>query len=145
MPISVSRWTVAWFLACLVFALHIVDEGLHGTFGFYSDLERLVNLLLPSLNLTPFNFDVWLINMSGTLFVLFLLTFPVSRANPLMVPASYLFAAFLTGNSAFHLLMTIGRSEPVTGALTSPLMLAAGLFLFTAAGNTEAFAARREA
>ena len=26
MPISVSRWTVAWFLACLVFALHIVDD-----------------------------------------------------------------------------------------------------------------------
>jgi len=145
MPISVSRWTVAWFLACLGFALHIVDEGLHGTFGFYSDLERLVSLLLPSLNLTPFNFEVWLINMSGTLFVLFLLTFLVSRANPVMVPASYLFAAFLTGNSAFHLLMTVGRSEAVTGALTSPLMLAAGLFLFTAAGNNDPFAARREA
>lgn len=137
MPISVSRWTVAWFLACLVFALHIVDEGFHGTFGFYSDLERFVNLLLPSLNLTPFNFDVWLVNMSGTLFVLFLLTILVQRANPLMLPASYLFAAFLSGNSAFHLLMTIGRGEPVTGALTSPLMLAAGLFLFVAAGRED--------
>lgn len=145
MPISVSRWTVAWFLACLVFAIHIVDEGFHGSFGFYSDLESLVSLLLPSLNLTPFNFDVWLVNMSGTLFVLFLLTYLVTRANPVMLPASYLFAAFLTGNSAFHLLMTIGRGEAVTGALTSPLMLAAGLFLFVAAGSTEPVTARREA
>ena len=145
MPVSVSRWTVAWFLACLVFALHIVDEGYHGTLGFYSDLERLVTELLPSLNLTPFNFQVWLVNMSGTLFVLFLLTFLVWRANPVMLPASYAFAAFLTGNSAFHLLMTIGRGEEVTGALTSPLMLAAGLFLFVAAGNTDPVAARSAA
>jgi hypothetical protein len=135
MSISVSRWTVAWLLACLVFALHIVDEGVHGTFGFYSDLERLVNLLLPSLNFTPFNFDVWLVNMSGTLIVLFLMTILVERAIPVMLPASYLFAAFLSGNAALHLLMTIGRGEPVTGAFTAPLMLAAGLFLFLAAGK----------
>ena len=69
-----GQWTIAWFLACAVFALHIFDEGVNGTFGFYSDLERLLTALLPSLNITPFNFDVWLLNMTGTLVVLFALT-----------------------------------------------------------------------
>lgn len=127
---NLGQWTLAWFLACAVFALHIVDEGLNGTFGFYSDLERLFTQLLPSLNITPFNFDVWLLNMTGTLVVLFALTPLVAARNALMVPASWAFAAFLTGNSAFHLLMSAGRGELVTGALSSPLMLAAGLFLF---------------
>jgi hypothetical protein len=142
---SVSRWTVAWFLACLVFALHIVDEGAHGTFGFYSDLERLLTELLPSLNITPFNFELWLVNMSGTLIVLFLLTPLVWAASPIMVPASYAFAAFLSGNAAFHLLMTVGRGDAVTGALTSPLMLAAGLFLFLSTGNPRAVTSSQEA
>jgi hypothetical protein len=52
-----------------------------------------------------------------------------------MVPASWAFAAFLTGNSAFHLLMSAGRGELVTGAITSPLMLVAGLFLFVSAAR----------
>jgi hypothetical protein len=135
-----GQWTIAWFLACAVFALHIVDEGVNGTFGFYSDLERLLTALLPSLNITPFNFDVWLLNMIGTLVVLFALTPLVAAHNALMVPASWAFAAFLTGNSAFHLLMSAGRGELVTGAITSPLMLVAGLFLFVSAAR-----GRREA
>ncbi len=140
-----GQWTLAWFLACAVFALHIVDEGLNGTFGFYSDLERLLTQLLPSLNITPFNFDVWLINMSGTLVVLFALTPLVAAHNPLMVPASWAFAAFLTGNSAFHLLMSAGRGELVTGAITSPLMLLAGLLLFVSTARGKAEAAAGEA
>ena len=130
-----SRWAMAWFVACVVFCLHIIDEGLRGTFGFYSELERLVTLLLPSLNITPFNFDAWLVNMSGTLLVLFLLTPLVARGHRVMVPASFAFATFLSGNAALHLLTALGRGEIVTGSLTAPFMLAAGLVLFLSTGR----------
>jgi hypothetical protein len=132
---DISRWAAAWLVSCVIFCLHILDEGLHGSFGFYSDLERLLSILVPSLNITPFNFDVWLINMTGTLIVLFLLTPLVARGNSLMVPASFAFAAFLSGNAALHMLVAIGRGEAVTGSLTAPLMLAAGLFLFLSTGK----------
>lgn len=135
MTASLNRWTVAWFLACIVFALHILDEGLNGSFGFYSDLEQLLTNLFPSLSITPFNFQVWLVNMTGTVIALFLLTPLVHAGHRLMVPASFAFAAFLTANSSFHLMMTLGRGEAVTGAITSPLMLAAGVFLFLATGR----------
>jgi hypothetical protein len=132
---DVSRWPVAWLIACTVFCLHIIDEGLHGSFGFYSDLERLLTILAPSLNITPFNFDVWLVNMTGTLLALFLLTPLTARGHRLMVPASFAFATFLSGNAALHMLMAFGRGEIVTGSLTAPFMLAAGLFLFLSTGK----------
>lgn len=132
---DISRWTAAWLVSCTVFCLHIIDEGLHGSFGFYSDLERLLTTIVPSLSITPFNLDVWLINMTGTLLVLFLLTPLVARGHSLMVPASFAFAAFLSGNAALHMLVALGRGEAVTGSLTAPLMLAAGLFLFLSTGR----------
>lgn len=135
---SFDRWTLAWLLACIVFAIHIFDEAMNGTFGFYSDLERLVTELLPSLNIVPFNFEVWLVNIAGTLAILFLLTPLVRAQNPLMIPASFLFAAFLSGNSALHLLMAMSRGSLVTGSVTAPLMLAAGLFLFLATASGSA-------
>ena len=132
---KLSRWAIAWFLCCTVFGLHIIDEGLHGSFGFYSDLERLLTILVPSLNITPFNFDLWLVNMTGTVLVLFLLTPLAARGYSIMVPASFAFAAFLSGNAAFHMLMAFGRGEVITGSLTAPVLLAAGLFLFLSTGE----------
>lgn len=129
---TLDSWTVAWFSACLAFAAHILDEAMHGTFGFYSDLEAMVTNILPSMHMAPFNFEVWLINLTGTMLVLFALTPLVRARNPLMVPASYLFAAFLTANASLHIVMAITRERFVTGSLTAPLVIAAGLFLFIA-------------
>ena len=133
---SVDRWTIAWLLAGAAFAAHIVDEAMSGTFGFYSDLERLLTEFMPSLNVVPFNFNVWLMNIAGAVIVLFLLTPLVRVRHPVMIPASFLFAAFLTGNSALHLLMAMTRGTLVTGSVTAPLMLAAGLFLFLATASS---------
>ncbi len=132
----ISRWTAAWLVSCMVFCLHIIDEGLNGSFGFYSDLERMLTALMPSLSITPFNFEVWLVNMTGTLLVLFLMTPLVARGSALMVPASFAFATFLSGNAALHMLLALGRGEVVTGSLTAPPMLLAGLFLFLSTGHS---------
>ena len=125
-----DRWTISWLLACVTFAIHIVDEALRGSFGFYSDMEAMMTNVMPSMHMAPFNFDVWLLNMSGSLLVLFLLTPLVYARNALMIPASFIFATFLTGNAALHLVMAVAQQRVVTGSETAPLMLAAGLFLF---------------
>lgn len=127
---SLDSWTIAWFSACVAFAAHIFDEAMHGTFGFYSDVEHMVTSIMPSLHMAPFNFEVWLINLTGTMLVLFALTPLVRARNPLMAPASFIFAAFLSANAALHLVMAITRQQVVTGSITAPFVLAAGLFLF---------------
>lgn len=134
-----DRWTISWLLSCLAFAIHIVDESMRGSFGFYSDMENMITNVMPSMHMAPFNFEVWLINMTGTLVVLFLLTPLVHARNALMIPASFIFAAFLTGNAVMHLVMAVAQQRIVTGSETAPLMLAAGLFLFlsTARGLVE--------
>ena len=127
---SLDSWTVAWFTACVAFAGHILDEALHGTFGFYSDLESMMTNIMPSMHMVPFHFEVWLVNLTGTMLVLFALTPLVRARNPLMLPASYLFAAFLTANASLHIVMAVARQQFVTGSITAPVVLAAGLFLF---------------
>jgi hypothetical protein len=127
---SLDSWTIAWFTACAAFAAHILDEAMHGTFGFYSDLETMMTNIMPSMHMAPFQFEVWLVNLTGTMVVLFALTPLVRARNPLMLPASFLFAAFLTANASLHLVMAATRQQVVTGSLTAPLVLAAGLFLF---------------
>jgi hypothetical protein len=127
---SLDSWTIAWFTACVAFAAHILDEAMHGTFGFYSDLEAMITNIMPSVHMAPFNFDVWLVNLTGTMVVLFALTPLVRARNPLMLPASFLFAAFLTANASLHIVMAVARQQFVTGSLTAPIVLAAGLFLF---------------
>jgi len=127
---SFDSWTAAWFIACMAFAAHIYDEALHGTFGFYSDLERMMVNVMPSIQVMPFNFHVWLFNLTGTMVVLFALTPLVRAHHVLMVPASYLFATFLTANASMHLILAMLRQQAVTGSITAPIMLVAGLLLF---------------
>jgi len=127
---SLDRWTTAWFTACAAFAAHIFDEAVHGTFGFYSDVESMMTSIMPSVHMMPFHFEVWLVNLTGSMVVLFALTPLVRARNPLMVPASFLFAAFLTANASLHIVMAVARQQVVTGSMTAPFVLAAGLFLF---------------
>ena len=96
----------------------------------HRDLEAMVTNIMPSIHMAPFNFEVWLINLTGSMLVLFALTPLVRARSPLMVPASFLFAAFLTANASLHIVMAITRERFVTGSITAPLLLAAGLFLF---------------
>ena len=126
-----DRWTTAWLVTCLTFAIHIADEAYHGSFGFYADMASLITSVMPSLEVPPFRYEVWLINLVGALAVLLALTPLVRARRSLMIAGSYLLAAFVTSNAALHLYMAITMKALVPGLYTAPLMLAAGLFLFS--------------
>lgn len=128
---SWDHWTTAWLVVCVVLAVHIVDEVVNGSFGLYEDVGRVLMIVFPSLELPPFQRDVWLVNLGGTLIVLFALTWWVRARSPLMATASYLLAAFATANGVLHLLAVAALKGLVPGAWTAPVLIAAGLYLFT--------------
>jgi hypothetical protein len=128
---GLSRWTLAWLLACVVCVAHIADEVYNGSYGFYSDLVSILAFVSPAIQLAPFQFDVWLLNISGAMIVMFALTPLVHIQRPIMVLASYVFALMLTANATMHIAFSLSANKALAGIQTAPLLLIAGLFLFT--------------
>lgn len=126
----VDRWTSAWFAACVVLAAHVVDEVVHGSYGLYSDVGWLLDAAAPWLDLPPFREEVWLVNISGALAVLFGLTVLVWLRRGPMAVASFALAAFVTANGVLHLLGAVALGAMIPGTWTAPLMILTGLFLF---------------
>lgn len=127
-----DQWTAAWLFTCFALAAHLADEVWHGSFGLYADAGRVLNLILPSLELPAFQRELWLVNIAGAILVLFALTWLVRRRSTIMVIASYALAAFVTINGAIHLLAAAALKSMIPGLWTAPLLLAGGFFLFVA-------------
>jgi hypothetical protein len=126
------RWTAAWLLTVLALAAHAADEVLHGSYGLYEDWGRILMALFPSFEMPPFKRELWLANLGGALAVLLALTWLVWMQRGVMIVASYALAAFATLNGALHLLIAAALKTTVPGALSAPLLVATGLFLFIA-------------
>lgn len=125
-----DRWTAAWLVLSLAFALHVADEVLNGTFAFYRDLADFMADYLPMLKFPAFRPEVWLINLSGAALALIALTWLVYKRQGPMRFASYAFAIFATANAMLHIMVSLAVAHTMPGSLTAPLMLAAALFLF---------------
>lgn len=129
---GIDRWTVAWFLACVAFAIHIGEEIANGSFGVYADFGMFLNNVFPVIKLPEYRYDMWLTNLIGAAVLLFALTYLVYAKRGPMRLASYMFAAFLTANGAAHLYAALTMNVYFPGAVTAGLLVLAGLFLFTA-------------
>ena len=132
-----DRWTVAWFLGCLAFAIHIAEEITNGSYGFYADVDVFVSAIFPQFRLPPYRYEVWLTNIIGAAIVLFALTWLVYVKRGPMRLASYFFATFLTLNGIGHLYAALTMSAYFPGAVTAGLLVAAGLFLFVSIPHDE--------
>ncbi len=133
-----DRWTWAWAIGCIAFAVHIVEEIAYGSFGVYADFNVFVSTVFPWLQLPQYNYGVWLTNLIGAAIVLAALTWLVHVKRGPMRLASYVFALFLTLNGMGHLYAALTMSTYFPGAMTAAALVAAGLFLFVSVpdGNT---------
>lgn len=125
-----DRWTFAWLVGCIAFAVHIAEEIAYGSFGVYADFNVFVNTVFPSFDLPPYQYEVWLTNLIGACVLLFVFTWLVYAKRGPMRIASYAFATFLTLNGIGHLYAALTMSTYFPGAMTAAAMVAAGLFLF---------------
>lgn len=126
---TLQRWTVAWILLSAVLALHIAEEATSGTYLIYGETLDFLRQIYPQLAIPPFKYDVWLLNITGTILVLLSLTWLVQKRYQIMRPASFALAIFTTANATIHILLSLASDRVLAGTLTSPLLLAASLFL----------------
>ena len=142
---TLQRWTVAWFVLCVLLALHIAEEAASGDYRAYGQSLALLRELFPQLPIPQFRFTVWLVDIAGAIIVLFLLTGLVHKNYQIMRSASFALATFTTANAMLHILLSLASDQVLAGTLTSPLLLVASLFLFLTIPRTEHFNTRAPA
>ena len=134
------QWGVAWLLLTLALAVHVVDEALNDFLAVYNPIVADLRARWPLLALPTFTFRVWLAQLCGALAVLFLLAPFAWQGRRWMRPLSYAYAVVMLGNGLVHVLGSIYLSRLLPGLYSSPLLIAAAIFLLVAAraGGTEA-------
>ncbi len=125
-------WGRAWLLLCLALALHVADEVMT---GFLDTVwNPLVQTLRQDWSWVPFptfRFDFWLGGLTAGIVLLLCLTPQASRGRPWMRPISWFLAVLMLGNGAGHVLLSLVWGRPAPGAFSSPLLIAAALYLMS--------------
>ncbi len=124
-----TRWHLAWLLLTATLAGHVLDEALTGFLSVYNPAVRAIRESLPLVPLPTFTFDVWITGLVVAVLALAALA-PFARdGRPWMRRLSFVYGGLMALNGLGHLggSLIFGRWLP--GAVSSPFLLAAALFL----------------
>ena len=127
------RFARAWVALALALGLHVADEALHDFLSVYNPAVRALRERLPWLPLPTFTFPVWLIGLIlGVLLLLSL--YPLARRRTRwVVLAAYPLGVLMTLNALQHLAGSLYLRRPMPGVYSSPVLLAASLWLLRTA------------
>lgn len=131
----------AWLALTTALALHVVDEATNDFLGFYNPMVLRLRETLGWWPMPTFSFWPWLIGLTLLVLVLFALTPAVARGGRWVRLAGYPFAAIMLLNGLGHIAFSIAQRRMVAGVWTSPLLLAASVYMFSALSRS--FGAKR--
>ena len=125
----------AWLTSVLALALHVVDEATHDFLRWYNPQALRIRHFLGDFPFPPtFTFWPWLIGLSAAVTGLAALTpFAFAGAHWLRGVALVV-AAIHVLNGLLHLSAALLSRRAVPGVLSAPLLIAAGFWLWYAAG-----------
>ena len=121
-----SRY-IAWLLLCGMLAVHVADEVSTRFLDLYNPAVAAMGL--PELQ---FLFPVWITLLALAIVGLLILSYWVRRGTWWTVHACYAFAFLMLANGIAHLSFSIRERAWMSGAYTSPLLVAASLNLWIA-------------
>ena len=125
---SFRHW-VAWMALCGALAIHVADEALTDFLALYNPAVLAIRERYPSLPLTTFTFDVWLAWLIFAIIGLAGASFFVWKGRWAMRPISNVFAGFMLQNGLLHIAGSFYMGTLMPGVYSSPLLLAASIFL----------------
>ncbi|MEW6128589.1 MAG: hypothetical protein AB1757_16235 [Acidobacteriota bacterium] len=122
----------AWLTLALALALHITDEALHDFLTGYNATVLAMREKIAFLPLPTFSFEVWLSGLIFAVLLLLLLSpFAFSRARWL-TRLSYPLGILMLANGLQHLVGSLYFGKLLPGAYSSPLLIAASIYLLWA-------------
>ncbi|HXQ10320.1 MAG TPA: HXXEE domain-containing protein [Caulobacteraceae bacterium] len=125
-----AQFGLAWVVFALAIALHVTDEARHDFLAVYNPSVRAIRARLPFLPLPTFSFRVWIGLLSvGIVLLLCLSPLAFGHAPGLRVTAIVLALVVGVGNASLHLAGSAYLRRWLPGVRSSPLLLAAALYL----------------
>jgi hypothetical protein len=126
-----NRWSLAWATLTAAFALHVLDEATHDFLSWYNPSAlRIREYLGAGIPFPPvFSFPVWVTGLCVALVALAVLTPLIRPGRRWVVIAAYAYAIIHTANAIAHLTVSVSGRWLAPGVLSSPLVLAAALWL----------------
>jgi hypothetical protein len=142
-PDRKRRLGVAWLFLCSAIALHVLDEALTGFLSVYNPTVLVLRQRMPWLPLPTFTFRVWLLELSIGVVVLLLLSRFMFRGDHWSRVLAGVLALLMLANGLMHIAGTmLGHSvasvhfaRPMPGFYSSPLLLAASVYLLAQLGK----------
>ena len=123
------RHWVAWIALCGALAVHVADEALTDFLALYNPAVLAIRERYPFLPLTTFTFEGWLALLIFAIVALTGASFFVWKGRWAMRPISYVFAGFMLLNGLLHIAGSFYMGTFMSGVYSSPLLLAASIFL----------------
>jgi hypothetical protein len=135
--LSASGFGSAWFALCVAFALHILDESTTGFLAVYNPTVTILRSRWSWFPMPTVEFRNWLVALIVACGLLFCLTPVAARGMRGLRPLAWFYALLMFLNGLGHTLFTIlGHTvasvrfpRPAPGFYSSPLLLAASLWM----------------
>jgi hypothetical protein len=130
------RFGTAWVIFAFAFAFHFLDEAAHNFLSVYNPAIRRIRDRLPFVPLPMFSFKTWITLLIAG-FVLLLCLAPVAFRGSAWLRLVSRPVAILAGvfNALLHLGSSAYLHRWMPGVYSSPLLLAAALYLLAASGG----------
>ncbi len=126
---------IAWLALTGALALHIADEARNGFLDLYNPTVLAIRERHPWLPIPTFTFPVWIALLILAVIGCLVLSRWVHRDLRWTTYAAYPFAILMLANGLMHLAFSIYKKTWMPGAYTSPLLLAASLYLWWTTGR----------
>ena len=123
----------AWVALCLALAVHVADEALTDFLSVYNPTVRALRSRVPFLPLPTFTFGIWLGGLIAAVILLLLLSPFAFRPARWMAPLSYIFGILMLFNGLQHIAGSFYLGRLMPGVYSSPLLLAASVYLLARA------------
>ncbi len=130
---AIRRHGWAWVALSLALAVHVADEALTGFLDFYNPMQVSIRARMPWWPMPTFTFDGWLTGLIIVVAVLLLQSVFVFRGARAMVWLSYPYGALMLLNGLGHSLGSVYFGRLLPGVYSSPLLLAASVWLLICA------------
>jgi len=127
------RFGFAWLTFAAALALHVADEATHDFLSVYNPNAQAIRARFPFLPVPTFTFATWLTLLAGAIALLFALSPLAFRAaHWVRMAALPMSLVFGVANACLHMLSSLYYQRLMPGVLSSPILLAAALFLLLA-------------
>jgi hypothetical protein len=125
-----KRFT-AWLVLTAALTAHIADEAVTGFLDLYNPAVQAMRERHRWLLLPTFTFRSWIALLALAVVGLLILSYWVRRGTWWTRYAAGAYALLMLSNGLAHLIFSVYKHAWMPGAYTSPLLLAAALFLLS--------------